>query len=690
MTSYKSLETKAARLFKKVVIRCPSSKGKKSNFDYYYRVIDGGNDEYLMIDSLEVPVMRLSTVDNKRTYHRFAKTDWTRVSGVYDVALLSPLDGELIGHAPFSMLGKWASPSKQPHPPPQAAKYNLKETTTTPGPSNTPKTTNRQSPLSQERIRKQLQDTFGGSDEDSDDEEGIKEAFMSPTKPTRSSPPNSPPLTATTRHEVPMINIIPATQETKEKEASNPTPSTAPPSHEEIETIDISEGSGENSGNPLEASEPSLETVAVPHKSPTRPTDFPAPLVRQEKSPVGIDVLVEQLQESELPPLNWITLMPPTDPPFRSLLDPRNVKIGKLMAELHNVREAKLRHIQELNDGRPPIIPMAKAFQCPSMGKVFSEYLVDEWNRCMLKCGEDMSIALIEAEEEAENSIRREILAEQGGILPTNIESHSIDLIMKSRLKTQKKYVPNEEPLVFFKLEDTGKQIRLVPHESGLKAHTSGHKIPGKAKGAKATKAEAEGAKATKANTKPGVPVSKNSRKRKNPKKKTTPAINPTPQEKQPAVPTTVKTPSTTQEANKGPKTTGGTHKTQTTTAAPKAGPSKEAGSRPTEKTAPTRPTGNSAQGPTAPSSKNGYQGRKNSNWQNNKKPGHSGGSYNLNWRSVPPLMDRPSYPYPPPNWGPPNWQTGWNNQWSDQGIRQQPYEGNAGQRWNEGGRNRY
>jgi hypothetical protein len=84
----------------------------------------------------------------------------------------------------------------------------------------------------------------------------------------------------------------------------------------------------------------------------------------------NLEHLADALSEdtNAAPFFSWISLIPPDDPTVTVLLEPQTLKIGRLLAEVSNIQAAKLRHVNELADGRPPVIPLARAFQCPSMG----------------------------------------------------------------------------------------------------------------------------------------------------------------------------------------------------------------------------------------------------------------------------------------------------------------------------------
>lgn len=110
---------------------------------------------------------------------------------------------------------------------------------------------------------------------------------------------------------------------------------------------------------------------------------------------------------------------------------------------------------------------------------------------------------MIKAEEEVEKQLRKEILDLSEGWRFSHDEYTSIKYIKESRLSRIHPYTTRTGPLIFFHITGEGDNLRITPHVSNARANTSGHKIPGKAKGAKATGAtkEAPATKVPDANT---------------------------------------------------------------------------------------------------------------------------------------------------------------------------------------------
>lgn len=496
-----------------------------------------------------------------------AKTNWTPVGGAFDVALISPMEGELSGHAPFEILGNWPSPAKQPAPAPEAARYspppgNRGGGAAASGSASTPTTgrTTRNTgpkvmsrltgatnspPLSQNPNRINPQGGMTGvefidlvptTEEQTALHEVPRETPETAVNTIGHEEPLAPLTVGNNHEEGPTIIITPPTQP----------PTTAGPSHEEIPQIVIipptqNPTTAASSHEDLSCPSPPLNTP--PRKSPTRPNSLALVITHETPaqeivsvSETGDDVETEEdpglrnlehlaeaiNEDTNAPFFSWISLIPPDDPAVTVILEPQVQKIGRLLAEVSNIQAAKLRHVNELADGRPPVIPLARAFQCPSMGRVATEELVNAWNKAMLNCAQEMSLALIKEEERVEKEIRAQLMVDAMAWNFTQTESHAVKLIRDARTLEQHPYKHNPDPLVFFELTGTGDQRKITPHESAARANTSRHKIPGKAKGAKATEAEVTEAKATNTNKKPEdtVPPPKKPAKKKTPRHK--------------------------------------------------------------------------------------------------------------------------------------------------------------------------
>ena len=208
-------------------------------------------------------------------------------------------------------------------------------------------------------------------------------------------------------------------------------------------------------------------------------------------------------------------LLPPPDIPVDMLLSNKIQLMGKALAEIDNLMAAKVRHVNLIADGRPPVVPLAKAFQCPSMATVATEEMVAKLNSIMMACAVECSQVLVRAEEKAEYELREKVakMAEEwGGRIEPN-ELAAIVRVKESRLdRIHQTAGGPKDPFVFFELAGIGEKRSIVPHPSGQRAGTSGDKIPGKTKGAKATKVTKD-AKATEA------PANKPARKKKAKKK---------------------------------------------------------------------------------------------------------------------------------------------------------------------------
>lgn len=183
------------------------------------------------------------------------------------------------------------------------------------------------------------------------------------------------------------------------------------------------------------------------------------------------------------PPITINDLVPLTTCTSQALLSDRVRAMGKMLAEIENLKTVRLKHVNEIIDGRPPVIPIAKSFQCPSLERVASTGLVDRLNDQMMACAMSCSRLLIEAEEMAELEARAEVTRMMENWAPTQQELYAMKSIKEARLSRKHEYDPDKPKakgkLVFFDSVKPGERS-FKPHESASKALTSGHKIAGK------------------------------------------------------------------------------------------------------------------------------------------------------------------------------------------------------------------
>jgi hypothetical protein len=469
---YRNLEQQAKDTLKNIVFRCPSQRGKKNTLDYSYRTFPGAvNLREIAVDNLLIPAVRLRTGENKKAYHRFDKIRWYEISNTHSAALISPQAGEMLLHAPHETLGQLAPP-KTPTPAPAIASSSRKRASSASSVELIPLATT---------LRKSGSEVLA--------------------RLTGSSPPANVNWIANMLSQDPLklSQKVAANRSSMVKEISDLPITQNQPLEQRVDfaqstlVIPLPSPSVSYKSRSPTNSVSSPEEEGRPSRGSPRPTSFPQPLIgiaRPEKDALGH--LVEALVEEKLADLNWISLIQPTDPPVEHLFDPHLIQIGKTMADMHNVRAAKIRHVNELADGRPPINPLPKAFQCPLMSRLASTGLVETLNILLLECGVAMSRELIKAEEKLEEELRRELITYQGDVLPTNAESHVIRIISEARERNQQVYRPRTDPLIYYDITGTGNLARITPHESSMKANTSKNKIPGK-QGANAPKVDNKG-----------------------------------------------------------------------------------------------------------------------------------------------------------------------------------------------------
>lgn len=467
------LEGKAKLTRKHLVLRLPSAKGKIGNWDYFYRA---NEESILSDDTLERESLRVITIDqtkitclplrtqkNKKTYSKISRSFFGGLEGNIEGTLISPVEGELPGSLSWalynSLTPRQNTPTGRVLGRTTGTNTNIRRTTgadilnraaninRSPTPHNSTPTNTRQGMETQNISPLTVAMPPGGHEDQ-------------PPPHTPINTQNTSPLT---------IALSPGGHE------DLPTPHNTqhtPSSHEEPAPL-----------VPMTttAVEQATETTDT-HNTPTN-----TPIRDSHNSTTDtltiLTSLAEQADISVTQPLTLSDLIPPFDIPAEKILDDRCVRMGKLLAEIENVVAAKKRHINELADNRPPIIPLAKPFQCPSMQKVATKDLLDKLNAAMMSCAKECSLALIRAEEEVEKQLREEINELWEGWNLSQDELFSIKYIKESRLSRIHPYKTRTDIITFFEITGKGDGTRITPHVSSIKANTSGHKIPGNKKG---------------------------------------------------------------------------------------------------------------------------------------------------------------------------------------------------------------
>lgn len=172
--------------------------------------------------------------------------------------------------------------------------------------------------------------------------------------------------------------------------------------------------------------------------------------------------------------------IPTRDTPVRNLMTNKVTRLGGALAELNNIRVSKMRHINQIADGRPPVVPvLSKAIQCPSLHRMAGTNIVDKLNDIMKGCAAACSRALVKAQERIEN----QVLSEIETIYQEGAPWSELDLAAARRIRDERStrahpYRPkNNCPLVFVEaISEDSRSIR--PHESAEKAHSTGQRIP--------------------------------------------------------------------------------------------------------------------------------------------------------------------------------------------------------------------
>ncbi|KZS02341.1 Uncharacterized protein APZ42_000658, partial [Daphnia magna] len=396
------LEGKAKLTRKHLVLRLPSAKGKIGNWDYFYRAneesiisddtLERESLRVITIDQTKITCLPLRTQKNKKTYSKISRSFFGGLEGNIEGTLISPVEGELPGSLSWALYNSLTPRQNTP------TGRVLGRTT---GTNTNIRRTTGADILNRAANINRSQSTTPHNSTPTNTRQGMETQ-------------NTSPLT---------IALSPGGHEDQPPPHTPINTQHTPSSHEEPAPLVPMTTTGV---------EPATETT-VTHNTPTN-----TPIRDSHNSTTDtltiLTSLAEQADISVTQPLTLSDLIPPFDIPAEKILDDRCVRMGKLLAEIENVVAAKKRHINELADNRPPIIPLAKPFQCPSMQKVATKDLLDKLNAAMMSCAKECSLALIRAEEEVEKQLRAEINELWEGWDLSQDELFSIKYIKESRL----------------------------------------------------------------------------------------------------------------------------------------------------------------------------------------------------------------------------------------------------------------
>lgn len=164
--------------------------------------------------------------------------------------------------------------------------------------------------------------------------------------------------------------------------------------------------------------------------------------------------------------------------PSNLALDFRITKLGKLLAERANLDAAILRNNLLLDDGRPPVTPIALAIQTPSPGRMdpdFTEVLNARFRECAIEC----SKTLIEAQGTALDQVNEEIRTLTANWRPTDEEDIAVRDVRDSLTNPSGRFQVRNLDLnnfKYFRAPDVSKGERLwLPNNEPRGWHRNGN-----------------------------------------------------------------------------------------------------------------------------------------------------------------------------------------------------------------------
>ncbi|KAK4021447.1 hypothetical protein OUZ56_003363 [Daphnia magna] len=194
---------------------------------------------------------------------------------------------------------------------------------------------------------------------------------------------------------------------------------------------------------------------------------IPAEKIVQSLTDQSIDVMACSAQPTV--PKNLIDVIP--SPPTSGVATDTSVHcLSRMIADYNVIFHARQRHALLLADGRPPLVPLPRAFQVPAMHHIATEDLNNKLNATMTKCAQELTL--------------EGILAEVADTLvdwtPNEEEFKAIVDYKNLRLKNLAEYKDGGGPLEFYHLENSNGRPTIQPSSAPFKVHTAAHRNPKK------------------------------------------------------------------------------------------------------------------------------------------------------------------------------------------------------------------
>ena len=507
------IEDKAIRLRRNIILRAPSTKGKKGNSDYFYRVTSAAVLEAfkdpdafksrgkprpataplvisINIDGIRTEWLRLSTAINKSTYNAaFTRaTSWAGIGGHETFyQLVEQFGSECAGHLP------WAEPL--------AALIRPNQHDGDPSDSS--------SSSDEEEADGDLS-ALNSLVGDSDDDAAVTiieppsklahpsspvvsdEAVDEPAAPARMSTPPRQPLSPRIAAAVEALEPPRTDSPRAATPVGRPKSPAEPPAPLPDATTPIRPISPPRSPPPPTMYAPAPGAPAdSPEQQRRDMDDYQAQRRTEMAAALEQDDLMVRLSSDDGlvahiggTPVVTDDIIPADPVPATQLMLDRPQRMGRLLAELQNVRATKMRHINQLDDGKPPVIPVIRSLQCPSLHRHIDGRLAIKLDGIIKGAAFACSRAVIAAEETVETAILveiRHLYENEGPWSPEELAAARA--IRDSRASRIQPYRSVQKGVaISFVAPITADSLQIEPHNDVKTTHSTADRIAGKKK----------------------------------------------------------------------------------------------------------------------------------------------------------------------------------------------------------------
>lgn len=213
----------------------------------------------------------------------------------------------------------------------------------------------------------------------------------------------------------------------------------------------------------------SIDEVLLHDSPPPRPS-----------TPISPHAFVQNVMECSTQPAAPKNLLDaiPSFPTVAVATDTPVHCLSRLIADYNVIHHARQRHALLLADGRPPLVPLPRAFQVPAMHLIATEDLNNKLNATMTKCARELSTLLINAEEQALENILAEVADTLVEWTPDKEQLKAIVNYKNLRTKNLTEYKDGGGPIEYYQLVNSNGRPTIQPSSAPSKLHTAAHRNP--------------------------------------------------------------------------------------------------------------------------------------------------------------------------------------------------------------------